>query len=140
LLASYRSEARERSFKRDPGDELALIRHTALQNYTSPYPEEALRMLSPLLYGSVKGVREACYANEVAPLPFVGSIRKLLPDNLNLTTSVWYEVNYQIANHIRGKGWKIPIIWGISYLVFKLMGFQFTLFLILRDFVHIFMP
>ncbi len=53
----------------------------------------------------------------------------LLPDNLDLTTTVWFEVNKQIANYIRGKGWEILILWGISYAVFKLMGMQFSLLL-----------
>ena len=56
-------------------------------------------------------------------------VRTLLPDNLDLTTTVWFEVNKQIANYIRGKGWEILIIWGISYTVFKLMGMQFSLLL-----------
>ena len=56
-------------------------------------------------------------------------VRALLPDNLDLTTTVWFEVNKQIANYIRGKGWEILIIWGISYTVFKLMGMQFSLLL-----------
>ena len=55
--------------------------------------------------------------------------RLLLPDNLDLTTTVWFEVNKQIANYIRGKGWEILILWGISYAVFKLMGMQFSLLL-----------
>jgi len=140
---------RERSFKRAPGDELALIRHTAPQNYTSPYPEEVLRMLS-LSLASVMWLITIIVCLIFVPfLVFfflkdknfiLAWIRKLLPDDLNLTTSVWYEVNYQIANHIRGKGWEILIIWGISYLVFKLMGLQFTLLLILRSFIHTFMP
>ena len=56
-------------------------------------------------------------------------IKALLPDNLDLTTTVWFEVNKQIANYIRGKGWEILIVWGISYTVFKLMGMQFSLLL-----------
>lgn len=56
-------------------------------------------------------------------------VRRLLPDNLDLTTTVWFEVNKQIANYIRGKGWEILIIWGISYTVFKLVGMQFSLLL-----------
>lgn len=59
----------------------------------------------------------------------IGWVRALLPDNLDLTKTVWFEVNKQIANYIRGKGWEILIIWGISYTVFKLMGIQFTLLL-----------
>ena len=59
----------------------------------------------------------------------LGWIRKLLPDNLDLTTTVWFEVNKQIANYIRGKGWEVLIIWGISYIVFKFMGMEFSLLL-----------
>lgn len=56
-------------------------------------------------------------------------IKKFLPDNLDLTTTVWFEVNKQVANYIRGKGWEILIVWGVSYTVFKLMGMQFSLLL-----------
>jgi putative permease len=56
-------------------------------------------------------------------------VRKLLPDNLDLTTTVWFEVNKQLANYIRGKGWEILIVWVISYIVFKVLGMEYTLLL-----------
>ena len=56
-------------------------------------------------------------------------IRRLLPDNLDLTTTVWFEVNKQLANYIRGKGWEVLIVWGVSYIVFKLLGLEYTLLL-----------
>ncbi len=53
--------------------------------------------------------------------------RRFLPDNMDLTESVWQEANDQITNYIRGKGWELLIIWAISYAVFKAMGLQFAL-------------
>jgi putative permease len=53
--------------------------------------------------------------------------RRFLPDNMDLTESVWQEANVQITNYIRGKGWELLIIWGISYVVFKALGLQFSL-------------
>jgi putative permease len=53
--------------------------------------------------------------------------RRFLPDNMDLTESVWQEANVQVTNYIRGKGWELLIIWGISYAVFRLLGLQFSL-------------
>lgn len=53
--------------------------------------------------------------------------RRFLPDNMDLTESVWQEANVQVTNYIRGKGWELLIIWAISYAVFKGLGLQFSL-------------
>ncbi|MBC2743853.1 MAG: AI-2E family transporter, partial [Desulfosarcina sp.] len=53
--------------------------------------------------------------------------RRFLPDNMDLTESVWQEANVQVTNYIRGKGWELLIIWGTSYAVFKALGLQFAL-------------
>jgi putative permease len=53
--------------------------------------------------------------------------RRFLPDNMDLTESVWQEANVQVTNYIRGKGWELLIIWGVSYAVFKALGLQFSL-------------
>lgn len=53
--------------------------------------------------------------------------RRFLPDNMDLTESVWQEANVQVTNYIRGKGWELLIIWGISYGVFKALGLEFAL-------------
>ncbi|MGD9311157.1 MAG: AI-2E family transporter [Desulfosarcina sp.] len=53
--------------------------------------------------------------------------RRFLPDNMDLTESVWQEANVQVTNYIRGKGWELLIIWGVSYVVFKALGLQFAL-------------
>jgi putative permease len=59
----------------------------------------------------------------------LGWLAGFLPDNLTLASSVWREVNQQVANYVRGKGWEILIIWGISFVTFTLMGMEFSLLL-----------
>jgi putative permease len=54
---------------------------------------------------------------------------KLLPDNLSMASDVWREVNTQVSNYVRGKGWEILIIWGISFSTFTFMGMEFSLLL-----------
>ena len=53
--------------------------------------------------------------------------RRFLPDNMDLTESVWKEANDQVTNYIRGKGWELLIIWGMSYVIFKALGLEFSL-------------
>ena len=55
--------------------------------------------------------------------------KRFLPDNMDLTESVWQEANDQVTNYIRGKGWELLIIWGISYSVFRALDLQFSLLL-----------
>jgi putative permease len=55
--------------------------------------------------------------------------RRFLPDNMDLTESVWQEANDQVTNYIRGKCWELLIIWGVSYAVFRALGLQFSLLL-----------
>jgi len=50
-----------------------------------------------------------------------------LPKNRDLATEVWNEVNFQIANFIRGKLWEIVIVWAASYLVFVFLGLNFAM-------------
>ena len=50
-----------------------------------------------------------------------------LPPNRGLATEVWREVNRQIGNYIRGKIWEILIVWGVSFITFKLLGMQFSM-------------
>jgi putative permease len=52
---------------------------------------------------------------------------RFLPDNMDMTESVWQEANVQVTNYIRGKGWELLIIWAVSYAVFRALGLQFSL-------------
>jgi putative permease len=56
-------------------------------------------------------------------------IKNLLPENVGLATSVWYEVNQQVSNYVRGKIWEIIIVWAASYTTFSLLAMDFALLL-----------
>ncbi len=59
----------------------------------------------------------------------LGWLGSLLPEERALAAEVWNEVNLQIGNYIRGKMWEILIVWGVSYVTFKLLNLQFTMLL-----------
>lgn len=96
----------------------------------------AQRLLS-LSMASVRGVITALVYLILVPLmvffflkdkeKMLSWVMQLLPDNRGLATVVWSEVNDQIANYIRGKIWEILILWGISFVTFRLLGMKFTM-------------
>ena len=53
---------------------------------------------------------------------------RLLPkkENRALTHTVWLEVNSGIAGYIRGKLIEIAVVWGVSWLVFELLGLHYA--------------
>ncbi len=53
---------------------------------------------------------------------------QLLPkkENQALTRAVWAEVNDGIAGYIRGKLIEIAVVWGVSWLVFELLGLNYA--------------
>ena len=52
-----------------------------------------------------------------------------LPENRGLASEVFEEVNRQTGNYVRGKLWEILIVWGVTYVVFKLLTLDFTMLL-----------
>jgi putative permease len=52
---------------------------------------------------------------------------KFLPNERSLTRQVWQEVNIQTSNYVRGKFWEVIIVWGFTYITFKLFGLRATL-------------
>ncbi|MBN1930505.1 MAG: AI-2E family transporter [Desulfobacterales bacterium] len=58
-------------------------------------------------------------------------ITTFLPEDRGMATEVWQEVNRQTANYVRGKIWEIIIVWGASYITFKLLNLQFAMLLAL---------
>ena len=73
LLSPYRGVERDRAFRRSLEDEHALLRHTALRYYAPADPETAVKVLAPLLYDPVRGVRMEAAA-------------KLVPASAHLTS------------------------------------------------------
>ncbi len=52
-----------------------------------------------------------------------------LPRERDLTTTVWSEVNVQVANYVRGKFWEILIVGVVTYVVFTILGVDFAILL-----------
>ena len=49
-----------------------------------------------------------------------------LPDERHLVTSVWVDVEAQIANYVRGKAGEIVIVGAVSYITFVSLGLQYS--------------
>jgi len=55
--------------------------------------------------------------------------RKFVPNRSELTFQVWREVDGKIANYIRGKFVEILIVWVVTYILFAVMGLNYSLLL-----------
>ncbi|VAX09158.1 Putative permease PerM (= YfgO) [hydrothermal vent metagenome] len=52
-----------------------------------------------------------------------------MPQNRKLATTVWYEVDLQVANYVRGKFIEIIIVWSATFVVFVLFGLEYAMLL-----------
>ena len=55
--------------------------------------------------------------------------KNYLPDNRNLVSSVWADVEAQIANYVRGKAGEIVIVGAVTYITFVSLGLQYSVLL-----------
>lgn len=67
-------------------------------------------------------------------------LQRFLPEERRLAGEVWQEVNFQIGNYVRGKIWEILIVWGVSYLTFKMLGLPFAMLLSLLVGLSVLVP
>ncbi len=56
-------------------------------------------------------------------------LRRFLPRDHQLAAEVWFEVDRQLGNYVRGKFWEIIIVWIASYVAFISFGLQYALLL-----------
>ncbi|MFO8032275.1 MAG: AI-2E family transporter [Desulfohalobiaceae bacterium] len=56
-------------------------------------------------------------------------LQGFLPNNVDLASQVWQEVNHKIARFIQGKIWEILIVWAGSYLTFLWLDLEFNILL-----------
>ena len=59
----------------------------------------------------------------------LGFAGKFVPKRSELSFKVWREVDQKIANYIRGKFVEICIVWVATYVVFAIMGLNYSLLL-----------
>lgn len=53
-------------------------------------------------------------------------LKSFLPKERHLVSSVWADVEAQIANYVRGKAGEIVIVGAVSYITFVTMGLQYS--------------
>ena len=63
-----------------------------------------------------------------------------LPRERELTTTVWSEVNLQVANYVRGKFWEILIVGVVTYVVFTILGVDFAVLLAVMTGLSVLIP
>ncbi len=54
---------------------------------------------------------------------------RFVPRDRGLADRVWFEVDKQIANYVRGKFWEIIIVWAATFVAFKVLGLQYAMLL-----------
>jgi putative permease len=59
----------------------------------------------------------------------LGWFSGFLPEDRRLSLEVWYEVDEQIGNYVRGKFWEILVVWIGSYITFRILDLQFAMLL-----------
>lgn len=67
-------------------------------------------------------------------------LARFLPENRQIITEVWQEVDVQIGNYIRGKFLEILVIWGMCFVTFQLLGLQYTMLLSLMVGLSVLIP
>ncbi|MGB5246803.1 MAG: AI-2E family transporter [Woeseia sp.] len=63
-----------------------------------------------------------------------------LPNERQLTSDVWQEVDGQLGNYVRGKFWEIMIVGVATYAVFAFIGLQYALLLAVLTGVSVLIP
>lgn len=56
-------------------------------------------------------------------------IKDFLPQERQLATTIWSDVDLQIGNYIRGKFWEILIVWLVTLATFTYLQLQFAILL-----------
>ncbi|NOQ80331.1 MAG: AI-2E family transporter, partial [Gammaproteobacteria bacterium] len=57
----------------------------------------------------------------------LGWFMRFFPKDTQLSTQVWYEMDQQIGNYVRGKFWEITIISVMCFITFSFLGLKYAL-------------
>lgn len=124
------------------------------ENYPSLFTEEQINSFMDGLGGEVGSFGQAILEYSLASLPSVVAwviflvlvpilvffmmkdkhqlldwVGNLLPRNRPLMSTIWREMDQQIANYVRGKFVEIIIVGSVAYLVFVFLGLNYALLL-----------
>ncbi len=56
-------------------------------------------------------------------------IADFLPEDRQLASLVWHDVDRKIGGYIRGKFWEIVVVWAVCFVTFTFMNLQFAMLL-----------
>ena len=124
------------------------------ENYPSLFSEEQINSFMDGLGGEVGSFGQAILEYSLASLPSVVAwviflvlvpilvffmmkdkhqlldwVGNLLPRNRPMMSTIWREMDQQIANYVRGKFVEIIIVGSVAYLVFVFLGLNYALLL-----------
>lgn len=54
-------------------------------------------------------------------------LRRFLPRERHLASSVWREVNHQMGNYVRGQFLRFLIVWGATWLTYLVLGLNYSM-------------
>lgn len=130
-----------------------FVTEEQIQNFTSMLGGELIRMGQSIVSFSVSGlvtlITVIVYLVLVPLLVFFMIRDKdrimrwftdFLPSERQLTSTVWQEVDGQLGNYVRGKFWEILIVGSFTFVVFSLLGLQYTLLLAVLTGVSVLIP
>lgn len=90
-------------------------------------------------WGSVKAVVSVAVFIVLVPMlvffflkdkqDIIDWVRSYFPKNIDLTSTVWHDLNTQIGNYIRGKIFEIMVVWIATYIGFYLLDMPVPLLL-----------
>jgi len=63
-----------------------------------------------------------------------------MPDNMELSTEVWQDVDRQIGNYVRGKMLEVMIVWVACYIAFSIMGLNYAMLLAMAVGLSVIIP
>lgn len=63
-----------------------------------------------------------------------------LPRDRSLAAQVWFEMDKQLGNYVRGKVWEIMIVGGVSYVTFALFGLKYAFLLAVVNGISVIIP
>jgi len=70
----------------------------------------------------------------------IGWLNNYLPRDRELLVTIWYDIDRQIGNYVRGKFLEILIVWVVTYVTFTVFGLSYAMLLSLLVGLSVIIP
>jgi putative permease len=122
-----------------PNDYPDLISRQQVQSFVSTVESKVIEFGQVIVSASLTSLKDAVawliYLVLVPLLvffmlkdkaPLTEGISRLIPKDRRLITQVWYEMDHQIMNYIRGKVFEIAIIGSMTFIAFYILDLRYA--------------